>query len=104
MARDAYGHVAAATSTGGVARKRSGRVGDSAVIGAGTYADDLLGAASATGPGEAIIRLGLVRVALANVAAGMTASDAARQALHALHGPGMAVNDERRALQDIPAD
>src|SRR6185295_5224438 len=49
VALDRYGHVAAATSTGGVAWKRRGRIGDSAVIGAGTYADDTAGAASATG-------------------------------------------------------
>src|SRR5579875_3480728 len=48
VACDARGHVAAATSTGGIAGKRAGRVGDSAVIGAGTYADDTLGAGSAT--------------------------------------------------------
>ena len=46
VARDHAGHLAAATSTGGVAGKRSGRVGDSAVLGAGTYADDRLGAAA----------------------------------------------------------
>ncbi len=85
VAVDAHGHVAAATSTGGVAGKRSGRVGDSAVIGAGTYADDATGAVSATGPGEAIIRLGLARVALAHVAAGMTPADASARALALLH-------------------
>src|SRR6185295_21104 len=46
VAVDRAGHVAAATSTGGVAGKRLGRVGDSAVIGAGTYADDRSGAVS----------------------------------------------------------
>ena len=81
VARDALGHVAAATSTGGVSGKRSGRVGDSAVIGAGTYADDRLGAVSATGPGEAIIRLGLARVVLAHVGDGMSPQDAAARAL-----------------------
>jgi beta-aspartyl-peptidase (threonine type) len=81
VAVDAAGHVAAATSTGGVAGKRSGRVGDSAVVGAGTCADDRTGAVSATGPGEAIIRLGLARVALAHVADGMTPQDAAARAL-----------------------
>jgi beta-aspartyl-peptidase (threonine type) len=70
VACDATGHVAAATSTGGVAGKRRGRIGDSAVIGAGTYADDRLGAGSATGPGEAIIRVSLVRAALEDVARG----------------------------------
>ncbi len=81
VARDRAGHVAAATSTGGVAGKRSGRVGDSAVIGAGTYADDRLGAGSATGPGEAIIRLCLVRSALELVGRGR---DPAWVAQHAL--------------------
>jgi len=56
VAVDASGHVAAATSTGGVEGKPLGRIGDSAIIGAGTYADDELGAISATGVGEAIIR------------------------------------------------
>lgn len=84
VARDAHGHVAAATSTGGVGGQRAGRVGDSAVIGAGTYADDRLGAGSATGPGEAIIRVGLVRTALAAIAAGASAPDAAERALTTL--------------------
>jgi beta-aspartyl-peptidase (threonine type) len=81
VACDAHGHVAAATSTGGVAGQRAGRVGDSAVIGAGTYADDLLGAGSATGPGEAIIRVCLVRTALADLAAGVAPDAAAARAL-----------------------
>ncbi len=84
VARDAHGHVAAATSTGGVAGQRVGRVGDSAVIGAGTYADDTIGAGSATGPGEAIIRVGLVRVGLAAIAAGADPATAAEAALATL--------------------
>jgi beta-aspartyl-peptidase (threonine type) len=64
VAVDRQGHVAAATSTGGLFYKPPGRVGDSAVIGAGTYADDRLGAASATGVGEPILRFGLARVAV----------------------------------------
>jgi beta-aspartyl-peptidase (threonine type) len=55
VALDAAGRLAAATSTGGIAGKRAGRVGDSPLIGCGTYAD-ARGAASATGDGEAIIR------------------------------------------------
>ncbi len=58
VARDAAGHVAAATSTGGVTGKRWGRVGDSPLIGAGTYADDRAAAVSATGSGEVFIRAG----------------------------------------------
>jgi beta-aspartyl-peptidase (threonine type) len=56
VARDRQGHVAAATSTGGLTGKRWGRVGDSPVIGAGTYADDRACAVSATGAGEYFIR------------------------------------------------
>lgn len=58
VARDRDGHLAAATSTGGMAGKAPGRVGDSPVIGAGTYADDATCAISATGHGEFFIRFG----------------------------------------------
>lgn len=58
VALDIHGHVAAATSTGGLTGKRWGRVGDSPLIGAGTYADDRAGAVSCTGTGEVFIRLG----------------------------------------------
>ena len=51
-----HGHVAAATSTGGLTAKRWGRIGDSPLIGAGTYADDRSAAVSATGSGEYFIR------------------------------------------------
>src|SRR5205085_616655 len=54
VALDVAGHVAAATSTGGIGGKRAGRIGDSPIIGAGTLADDRGGAVSATGDGEAI--------------------------------------------------
>jgi len=84
VARDGRGRVAAATSTGGLAGKPRGRVGDSAVIGAGTYADDRVGAGSATGPGEAIIRLGLVRVGLERLTSGTSPPAAARAALQLL--------------------
>ena len=53
---DIDGHVAVATSTGGLTAKRWGRVGDSPLIGAGTYADDRAAAVSATGSGEYFIR------------------------------------------------
>lgn len=55
-ARDRHGHVAAATSTGGLLMRYPGRVGDSPIAGAGTYARDDLGAASATGHGETMLR------------------------------------------------
>lgn len=59
VAVDSQGHVAAATSTGGLTGKRWGRIGDSPVIGAGTYADDRACAVSATGSGEFFIREGV---------------------------------------------
>ena len=56
VAVDVDGHVAVATSTGGLTAKRWGRVGDAPLIGAGTYADDRSAAVSATGSGEYFIR------------------------------------------------
>lgn len=56
VALDTTGHVAAATSTGGILGKMPGRVGDSPLVGCGFYADDALGACSATGTGETIAR------------------------------------------------
>jgi beta-aspartyl-peptidase (threonine type) len=56
VALDSAGHLASATSTGGMTGKRFGRIGDSPIIGAGTYADDRSCAVSATGHGEAFIR------------------------------------------------
>jgi len=56
VAVDVYGNVAAATSTGGLTAKRWGRVGDSPLIGAGTFADNRAAAVSATGSGEYFIR------------------------------------------------
>lgn len=56
VARDKNGNLAAGTSTGGTSFKMSGRVGDSPIIGAGTYADNEGGAVSATGHGEYFIR------------------------------------------------
>src|ERR1700736_3358324 len=56
VAVDAQGRLAAATSTGGMTGKRYQRIGDSPIIGAGTYADDRSCAVSATGHGEVFIR------------------------------------------------
>jgi beta-aspartyl-peptidase (threonine type) len=80
VARDAHGHLAAATSTGGMSMKLPGRVGDTPIIGCGTYADDGLGAVSCTGHGERIIQLTLARHAADLVGRGRSAMDAAREA------------------------
>ena len=57
VALDRHGHLAAATSTGGMTNQRVGRVGDSPLIGSGTYADDRTAAVSCTGSGEMFIRV-----------------------------------------------
>jgi beta-aspartyl-peptidase (threonine type) len=81
VARDARGHLAAATSTGGMLLKRPGRVGDTPLLGCGTYADDGLAAVSCTGHGERIIQLTLARHAADLVGGGRSAMEAAREAV-----------------------
>ncbi|NWG11386.1 isoaspartyl peptidase/L-asparaginase [Candidatus Bathyarchaeota archaeon] len=76
VALDKDGNVAAATSTGGFALKLPGRIGDSPLIGCGTYADNLSGACSATGVGEIAIRLVLSKTACNLMENGKTAQEA----------------------------
>jgi beta-aspartyl-peptidase (threonine type) len=68
VALDANGNLAAATSTGGMENKRFGRVGDSPIIGAGTYADNSSCAVSSTGHGEYFIRAAVAHDICARVA------------------------------------
>lgn len=70
VALDRDGNLAAGTSTGGLTNKRFGRVGDSPIIGAGTYADNRSCAVSATGRGEEFIRHGVARMICALMEAG----------------------------------
>jgi beta-aspartyl-peptidase (threonine type) len=93
VARDKFGDLAAATSTGGVVNQRCGRVGDSAVVGAGTFADNTSCAVSCTGVGEYFLRTLLARtVALFVEYRGMRAEEAAKAAIQYLvdkvHGVG----------------
>jgi beta-aspartyl-peptidase (threonine type) len=81
VARDGYGNLAAATSTGGTLNKAPGRVGDSSLIGCGCYADNLSAAVSLTGWGEPIMKLVLGKWAVDRVAAGASPEDAARAAI-----------------------
>ncbi len=83
VARDRSGNFAAATSTGGIVYKRSGRVGDTPIPGAGTWADRSA-AISATGHGESIVRVALARGVAARVSAGLSLRDAAIAGLHEL--------------------
>lgn len=83
VALDADGNLAAGTSTGGMMMKRYGRVGDSPIIGAGTYADNKSCAVSSTGWGEFYIRLTIARDICAQVEyAGKTVKEAADDMIH----------------------
>ena len=92
VAMDVRGNLAAATSTGGLNAKPAGRVGDSPIIGAGTYADNASCAVSATGDGEYFIRASVARMICARVQMqGMSAGQAAKATLDevaALGGAG----------------
>ncbi|RZU39626.1 beta-aspartyl-peptidase (threonine type) [Edaphobacter modestus] len=93
VALDRNGNIAAGTSTGGTQAKRWGRVGDSPIIGAGTYASNQSCAVSATGTGEYFIRLTVARTICSLVQyKGMKLQDAAdevvQKELGAIHGDG----------------
>lgn len=92
VALDQNGHVAAATSTGGLTGKRWGRIGDSPIIGAGTYADDRACAVSATGAGEYFIRVGVAHEICARMRisgeSAQAAADAVMAEVRALGGTG----------------
>jgi beta-aspartyl-peptidase (threonine type) len=93
VALDRAGNIAAGTSTGGTQGKKWGRVGDSPIIGAGTYASNQSCAVSATGTGEYFIRLGVAREVCNLVYfQGIPLQQAADQVIHkeleAIHGDG----------------
>jgi beta-aspartyl-peptidase (threonine type) len=83
VALDASGRIAAATSTGGLTNKRYARMGDSPIIGAGTYADSRFGGISCTGHGEFFIRHVVAHEIIARVRHGkLPLAEAARQVVH----------------------
>ena len=89
VALDSHGHLAAGTSTGGLVNKKFGRVGDSPIVGAGTYADDATCAVSCTGIGEHFIRNAIAfdvsaRMAYKDVAL----KEAVREVIHDVLKPG----------------
>jgi len=93
VALDMHGHLAAATSTGGMTNKRVGRIGDSPLIGSGTYADDRTAAISCTGSGEMFIRVAAAHDICARMAYGGATLEAAthavvHQSLPAVGGTG----------------
>jgi beta-aspartyl-peptidase (threonine type) len=80
VALDAHGNLAAGTSTGGTAFKYPGRIGDSALVGCGCYADNLAGAVSTTGHGESMMKIVFAKTANDLVAAGKSPQAAADEA------------------------
>ncbi|QYA25206.1 isoaspartyl peptidase/L-asparaginase [Gramella sp. MT6] len=87
VAMDSKGNLAAATSTGGMTNKMEGRIGDSAIIGSGTYAQNKTCAVSCTGIGEFFMRA-TVASYVSNLMefAGMSLEEAAEKAIHEHHG------------------
>ena len=106
VARDRDGNLAAATSTGGMTGKTPGRVGDSPIIGAGTYADNATCAVSATGHGEFFMRYGAAFEIAARLRhAGQSlqeAADAVVAALAELGGRGGVVAVGRTGALALP--
>jgi beta-aspartyl-peptidase (threonine type) len=106
VALDQNGNLAAATSTGGTTNKRPGRVGDSPVIGAGTYANNATCAVSATGDGEYFIRATVGRdVAALMEYRGMSLKEAAQTALDKvakLGGAGGLIAIDRQGNLALP--
>lgn len=106
VACDSRGNLAAATSTGGVTNKRVGRVGDTPVIGAGCYADDVA-AVSATGTGEMFIRtVAAYDVSAQMRYAGLSLEDSARRVvmekLRAINGRGGLIAVDRAGNVTLP--
>jgi len=108
VARDPRGHLAAATSTGGLTGKLPGRVSDTALIGAGSFADDATCAVSATGTGDAFIRAGFAHQVDALMRhAKLAVGDACTRALadvRSLGGSGGCIAIDAAGLVAMPFD
>ncbi|WP_445633927.1 Isoaspartyl peptidase/L-asparaginase [Nostoc sp. DSM 114161] len=84
VALDASGILAAGTSTGGTTKQQQGRVGDTAVVGSGLYADNKIGACSTTGDGESIIPVVLAKTAIDFLSEDRHPNQAAQMAIDTL--------------------
>ena len=107
VALDAQGNLAAATSTGGMTNKQPGRVGDSPLIGAGTYADNATAAVSCTGTGEMFIRLATAydlcaRMRYAGASLDVAAQQVVMEALPAIGGRGGLIAVDRHGNLSMP--
>ena len=95
LALDAHGHLAGACTTSGMAYKLHGRVGDSPIIGAGLFVDNEVGAACATGLGEAIIRVAGSAIIVEMMRNGASPQEACEQAVKRI----LSKHDNRENLQ-----
>ncbi len=107
VALDSHGNLAAATSTGGMTNKRPGRVGDSPLIGAGTYADNRTAAISCTGTGEMFIRVAAAhdicaRMAYAGASLEVAAREVVMKVLPAIGGRGGLIAVDARGNLSLP--
>ncbi|MGH6637481.1 MAG: isoaspartyl peptidase/L-asparaginase family protein [Polaromonas sp.] len=107
VALDAQGNLAAATSTGGMTNKRPGRVGDTPLIGAGTYADNRTAAISCTGTGEMFMRTAAAydicaRMAYAGQSLDAAAQEVVMQVLPALAGRGGLIAVDAQGNLSLP--
>ena len=107
VALDQHGHVAAATSTGGVTNKQVGRVGDTPLIGAGCYADDATCAVSTTGSGEMFMRMVAAydvaaQMAYRNVSLEEAARDVVMNRLPKIDGRGGLIAVDARGNVTLP--
>ncbi|HEY3598682.1 MAG TPA: isoaspartyl peptidase/L-asparaginase [Paraburkholderia sp.] len=107
VAVDLHGHVAAATSTGGITNKQIGRVGDSPLIGAGCYADDATCAVSATGSGEMFIRMAAAydvaaQIAYRGVSLEAAAADVVMNRLPRIDGRGGLIAVDAKGNVTLP--
>jgi beta-aspartyl-peptidase (threonine type) len=107
VALDARGNLAAATSTGGMTNKRPGRVGDTPLVGAGTYADNRTAAVSCTGTGEMFMRTVAAydicaRMAYGGVSLDQAAREVVMKVLPAIHGRGGLVAVDAQGNLSLP--
>lgn len=99
------GHMAGACTTSGLAFKMRGRVGDSPVVGAGLYVDDEVGAATATGVGEDVVRISGSHAVVEAMRHGMSPTEACRSVIERLARlRGTAIKDHQVALLALAKD
>ena len=99
IALDAHGNLSGACTTSGMAYKMHGRVGDSPIIGAGLYVDNEIGAATATGHGEEVIRIAGSHLVVELMRQGYSPENACKEAVHRIIKLTESRNKDLSAIQ-----